>query len=624
MKPLSMAYSSLTSLAKQRPEIFIVELEVLWKIISETSENPFVLIEAIFSESNPQMDDNCTSILLDFAVVCLESGCLTEACLSSLFHKLENLFRLKTRTGLEKYAYILRILRGSNYQNIRRMAEDYHKKLKNDEIIKKKNHEGLLNILELSPIIMKANMPIKKFSDCTHEEEILHEAKGKLSEYALKLKQERLKGKNKVTINDLGTSNIKDIPMIIGRVTEVNHIHECLQNNNFLALTGSEGVGKSSVALKYALEFMYSFQIVWKINCVSEDSVHFGLASLAKKLGLKNKNQVDIFASLNSRLEGSKKLILIIFDNVKCYETILKFCCTNRNVHHLVTTTSLIGKREIQIDPFSSDTSNKLLRYKIGIPKNPNEMNKLSKYLSGSPLLIELIAGVILTNKYQVARLVDELVGISTIEEKIQAVLKLQFSDLSMHCISILEILSVCTSQKIPEYMIRHIFLQENTEADWLSSRSILINSFIVSLQGEYYNIHGVVSEYVEKRFNLKNKQNIIDFYSREFIVQESYDSDLIQKIIDLKPHVEKLINSFEIVNSKEMIILINLANFYIRISCNTEQFIESLRRIRKISKLQNSSNEDFGGFYHFLGLLYYNHNDKLMNNNKICYRMTV
>jgi ABC-type glutathione transport system ATPase component len=51
-------------------------------------------------------------------------------------------------------------------------------------------------------------------------------------------------------------TNIKNTTVIlIGRMEEINKIHRELQKRNFLGIIGIGGIGKTSVALKYADEF---------------------------------------------------------------------------------------------------------------------------------------------------------------------------------------------------------------------------------------------------------------------------------------------------------------------------------------------------------------------------------
>ena len=54
---------------------------------------------------------------------------------------------------------------------------------------------------------------------------------------------------------------------MVGRKSELNQIQQALKNNHRVSIGGLPGVGKSYLAMFYAVTYQNEYDIVWVIDC---------------------------------------------------------------------------------------------------------------------------------------------------------------------------------------------------------------------------------------------------------------------------------------------------------------------------------------------------------------------
>ena len=89
---------------------------------------------------------------------------------------------------------------------------------------------------------------------------------------------------------------------------------------------------------------------------------------------------------------------------------------------------------------------------------------------------LELSIGTTRKNILGIKDLTKILQMAHSIDGKIEFILKPQFRDLSMQTLAILQIMSVCNSKKIPEWLIQELFNSYFPEDDLLNYKNSLVN----------------------------------------------------------------------------------------------------------------------------------------------------
>ena len=150
-----------------------------------------------------------------------------------------------------------------------------------------------------------------------------------------------------------------------------------------------------------------------------------------------------------------------------------------------------------------------------------------------------------------------------SLDEKIEFILKAQFRNLSMQTLAIFQIMSVCNSKKIPEYLIQELFNSYFPEDDLLNYKNSLVNQYIITVEGEFWNLHTIVHDYIKNNYLLKEKENVIYYYYREFIIKKNIKKEYMLHIMHLRPHLESLVRYLRITTIEEWHIFNQLIHFY-------------------------------------------------------------
>ena len=549
----------------------IFELEVMETAIKYSSESCSETIEAYISQkisTIPALSWEEVSIFLGFLTMCITYGKVERPFAATVFSTLKDLAGHQTWQIREKCASSLRILRNNQDLEVRARAHELHQIMKQEERKRRDGHQGIINILKLMP---------QRIDQKYQQKECIH--------------------------------NFDNSRRVVGRESEVAEIEELLKSHRLLALVGEGGMGKSSVAQKYAQEMQFSCKIVWQINSESNSTLLEGLNSLAEKLGVEIKDNKDVINNLKIKLSGSRDLMLVLFDNCANQAQIDEYCVENPRVKYLATSRSTEWEDLIQIKKLTPDASLAFLQSLIRNFKEKEEMKFLVEKLDHWPLAIQQSAGIINSKKITVKQLMVTLEVDLGKQFKMQTLFYQVFVKLEMPSIRILQLLSVCDSQAIPEAMIREIILKEFTEGEWWKSRSSLVNRYIVSVEGEFWNLHRILHAHIRNNYQLTEFKVFVEYYTNKFVIGENIWStqNLVQEIRQLKPHVAELLNQVKEYGIQEINILSHVVDYFLNIDVNYDEAAICLDKlcsiIKNTTKLQKN---DLGECYRRLGYLYY------------------
>ena len=565
---ISSVFNYYSTLPPHAPCIdLVLELEIMETLIKASNEECREIIEAFIAQvpvSLPTLAWEQMHLLLDLVTACITYGKVATHFALHILNTLEQLASHETWQIRQKCASALRLLRNNQDQEVRAKAQKIHHSMRSEEIIN--GHQGILNILRFMPL---------KIDEKYQQKECIH--------------------------------NLDNTRRIVGRKNEMRELENIFKSRNLVALVGEGGIGKSSVATKYAQEMQFSCKIVWQINSESKCTLLQGLTCLAEKLGVEMENNKDALKEMMAKLSTFKDPMLIVFDNCANQAQINQYCVENPRIKYMVTSRSNEWDTIMQIKQFSPDES---LAYLQSLVRNFNEkeqMRILVQKLKHSPLLILQSACIINSKKLTVKKFSSAVEKDLNKSDTIQRLFSQVFAKLEMKTLSILELLSQCDSQAIPEAMIRKLFLKTYKKKDWWASRSSLVNCYGISVEGELWNVHRVLHLYIRDHHHLKQAKPFADYYSKKFIITDSVWSDKksLQKIRNLKPHVSEFLTGIQEYTVKEAQILDNAAKYSFRIDIDFEEATRILDKLTVIVHNGTFQPLDLAELNRRLGFLY-------------------
>ena len=547
----------------------LLQLEIMETLIKHSGEDCRESIEAFISQAIahiPTLAWQQTHILLNFVTACMTYGKLGRPFALRIFATLEELASHQTWQIREKCASALRVLRNNQDQEVRAKAHSLHQAMKQEEAQRIDGHQGILNVLRLMPLRIDEEYQQK---ECIH--------------------------------------NFDNSRRVVGRETEVAELEEIFKTHRLVALVGEGGIGKSSVAQKYAQEMQFSCKIVWQINSEGKISLLEGLTYLAEKLGVEIENNKDIINNLMAKLSGFRDSMLIVFDNCINQAHISEYCIENPRIKYLATSRSKEWDALLQVQKFSPDASLAFLQGLIRNFHEKEEMKLLVEKLAHWPLAIQQSACIINSKKLTVKQFSSTIEADLNKRDTIQRLFYQVLVKLENNTVSILKLLCMCDSQAIPEIMIKEIFLQKYDENDWWVARSALVNRYVISVEGEFWNLHRILHVYIRDRYQLTETQSFVEYYAEEFIVHSDIwiDQKSVQKIRNLKPHVTELLTHIQEYSIQEVYILDNVAMYFFRIDVNFEEAIKVLDKFTLAVTSGAFEKIDLADLYYRLGCLY-------------------
>lgn len=188
----------------------------------------------------------------------------------------------------------------------------------------------------------------------------------------------------------------------VGRQQNVHDLEKSLAepNRRPQILTGGGGCGKTALAIEYAYAHQDEYDIVWWIHADSQATITADLAALAPRLA----RSAQIFDGSRQACNAAidelqlRDRWLLIFDNARKPEDLLRFLPPRGDGHVLVTTTNshwpATGKIHA-VNAWARPESIEFLRQLLGGIDEPHAAEQLAAALGDLPLALDQAAACI-------------------------------------------------------------------------------------------------------------------------------------------------------------------------------------------------------------------------------------
>ena len=411
-----------------------------------------------------------------------------------------------------------------------------------------------------------------------------------------------------------------------GRKKELNELHEAFKNNKIIFITGPDGVGKTSLALKYADEYKSHYKFIQFIKACSQESIVQELIKLADKMDVPSSLKIpQRLSSLKNRLNEFNGDYLIIFDGIDRYSAWEELGKQLPNNSRCILLTSKDSEyidesfycKLLSLTPWSVEEA---VDYLLTTTKS-DEINQaiiLSKKLLYLPLALNHASAYIRNRNYTICKYIEKfnLRNVELIEKKhIQLTKeeKIVFVtwQIALNAIEnyhkcfiakpMLNFFSLFSQTFIPLIFIEHwfkTFFCYYSEFELLDGLRNLYNySMIDNLSKECYTIHLLVQNvviylfsYDEYRINLEKFLNILIHFMQ---VCEPRHRELWPFIRIIIPHNEMFIHHLIKVTeinmdrklpcSEELYIFFNINSMYLNRQCFFAKTFSSLSYCKNI-----------------------------------------
>lgn len=199
---------------------------------------------------------------------------------------------------------------------------------------------------------------------------------------------------------------LERIQNFVGREEVFKQLDEVLDGEQCVALSGLDGIGKSSAALEYAYRQKSTGKIVRWFNADSKIKVNAEYRKIARELGLivESLDPEIITGLVNSKMREVKSQTLFIFDNVEKYDDIKNHLMNLPDKVKVFITTSnnnIKGSiQHIKLEPFSEKEARQYIKENIKERANDQDINDLIKITGLLPYKLSKVVAYIESNKF--------------------------------------------------------------------------------------------------------------------------------------------------------------------------------------------------------------------------------
>ncbi|KAI0104342.1 P-loop containing nucleoside triphosphate hydrolase protein [Nemania sp. FL0031] len=269
-----------------------------------------------------------------------------------------------------------------------------------------------------------------------------------------------------------------------GRVEEVQSIQQSIDKNPSVTIRGIAGVGKSSIALRFAHQSKSQYSVIIWMRCEPKTALDHSCQEALRRLGVIGKAEkpgAEMRQKWRDYLAQAGFQWLVIFDNVEDAEDLNQYWPQDSSGKVIVTTRNpelgfqLTGD-QIDIHPFSPEEGRKcvlsLTSWPGGVSSDPASAEELSNELGGLPIGIVQMVALMRKRKTPIKRFLEdyrqnksayhdkEVVSMTGIYPEIKPTIgsnwTMSFDSLQDRSKSLLGILSLLSPDSIPQELFNH------------------------------------------------------------------------------------------------------------------------------------------------------------------------
>ncbi len=363
----------------------------------------------------------------------------------------------------------------------------------------------------------------------------------------------------------------------VGREKELEILHQQLQKKERVSIsstsiTGMGGIGKTELALQYALRYWqqhYQGGVCWlqaRDREIGTQIINYGRVQLKLNLpeDLELQDQVA-YCWRNWKPEGD---ILVVLDDVTSYQAIKPYLPPNDERFKVIVTTRLqkIAQafEQLHLEVLSEDAALELLESLIGqerVSKELAQAKALCQWLGYLPLGLELVGQYLaeredltvakmqqrLENKRLQQKALQEPTTEATAQKGVRAAFELSWQALKEEEQKLACFLSLFALAPIPWSMVEKC-LPDTDEEDLedMLDGVLVKKSLLQRAEEGNYQLHHLVQEFLrEKLDDLGEKEQLKKSYCKEIVsiarqIPETTTLEEINRFLLTVPHLEE------------------------------------------------------------------------------------
>jgi tetratricopeptide (TPR) repeat protein/V8-like Glu-specific endopeptidase/Ran GTPase-activating protein (RanGAP) involved in mRNA processing and transport len=268
--------------------------------------------------------------------------------------------------------------------------------------------------------------------------------------------------------NKMSITNLKNLKTeVYGRDSELIRLRNSFNPDQaFISITlyGAKGIGKSTIALKFAIEAIGSYHFIWWIDSRTKDTITSSLLNLADILGLLDSDIQETINLTKLYLKTTGFRFLLIFDNLQDEHLVKEFIIAKG--HYIITTQlNRVGFENIEVSSISKEASVELLSTKLS-DRKPKELELLGNFLQGHPLALNRSADYIKKSKTKVNDFIQYFSKVMVRNDKLKNIVSDSISSLSEESSHILKIACLGNVDNIPYQTLYKVFCYEYPDAN--------------------------------------------------------------------------------------------------------------------------------------------------------------